>query len=148
MRCLIWIIRKLFLVKEIISQNGELHFQRYRLLSTPWFNVYLHRILRSDQDAHFHDHPWHFRSLILRGGYQEHFTWYPDHKFVYSAEYEPGSLVVRHAQDAHQLTLLTPEVWTLVLTSGRERVWGYQTPAGWIDFLTYRQLKRDGKLPT
>jgi hypothetical protein len=35
----------------------------------------------------------------------------------------------------------------LVLTSGRERVWGYQTEQGWIDFKSYRQLKNEGKLP-
>lgn len=51
------IIRKFFLVKEIISKEGEVHFRRYRLLATPWFNIYIHNIRRSDEDIHMHDHP-------------------------------------------------------------------------------------------
>lgn len=45
---------------------------RYKLLHTPWFGLYFHRIMRSDMGRHFHDHPWSFLSLILRGGYTEH----------------------------------------------------------------------------
>ena len=66
------VIRTFFLAKEIISKDGVVHFRRYRLLSTPWFNIYIHNILRSDEDAHFHDHPWGFFSFILnctKGGY-------------------------------------------------------------------------------
>lgn len=33
--------------------------------------VYLHEILRDDIDRALHTHPWPFRSLILRGGYNE-----------------------------------------------------------------------------
>jgi hypothetical protein len=45
---------------------------RYQLLRTPWFNIYLHHFLRSDNDRHFHDHPWHFLTILLAGGYIEH----------------------------------------------------------------------------
>ena len=141
-------IKEFFLVKEIVSKEGEVHFRRYRLLSTPWFNIYLHEIRRSDEDAHRHDHPWSFRSLILKGSYSEEVSYHHAyHRIVRSHTYVEGQLVQHDARDAHRLTLKTPVVWTLVLTSGRERVWGYQTKQGWIDFKTYRQLKRDGKLP-
>ena len=150
-----WLMRKLFLTKEIVSKEGRVHFRRYRLLSTPWFNIFVHQILRSDEDLHFHDHPWHFTSYILKGTYYERWTKHPDHKFIYESQYSskppmdgmrPRNKIKHHAQDAHSLTLLTPCVWTLVFTSGRDRVWGYQTPQGWIDFKTYRQLKNEGKL--
>lgn len=146
-----FIIRKLFLVKEIVSKEGEVHFRRYRLLATPWFNLYLHQILKSDEDFHFHDHPWSFRSLILKGSYEEFFSCPPSHYAIHYRRYKTGDVATHPAEDAHSLTLLTPQAWTLVLTTGRERVWGYQTGSGtgqrkWIDFKTYRQLKRDGKL--
>jgi hypothetical protein len=141
------LIRKLFLVKEIISKEGVIHFRRYRLLSTPWFNLYIHNILKSDEDRDFHDHPWSFKSLLLKGSYQENYTQEPSHFAVHFRKYESGDLVIHPATDAHSLHLLTPEVWTLVLTSGRERVWGYQTRKGWIDFKTYRQMKNEGRLP-
>lgn len=141
------LIRALFLVKEIVSKEGKVHFRRYRLLSTPWFNLYLHQILKSDEDKHFHDHPWSFRSFILRGSYEEFFRCPPAFEATHYRRYRENDLVRHPAEDAHSLTLLTPEVWTLVLTSGRARVWGYQTEQGWIDFKTYRQLKTEGKLP-
>jgi hypothetical protein len=157
MSLIIRIIRALFLVKEIISKEGKVHFRRYRLLATPWFNIYIHQILKSDEDAHFHDHPWNFLSYILKGSYHERWTSYPDHKWEYDTVWsslppqnlfkmKPRRVIRHHAQDAHSITILTPEVWTLVFTSGRARVWGYQTPQGWIDFKTYRQLKNEGKL--
>jgi hypothetical protein len=140
-------IRKFFLIKEIISQEGVLHFQRYRLLSTPWFNLYLHHILCSDKDNHFHDHPWKFFSLILKGCYEELFTCAPWYDVIHYRKYRTGQVAMHSAEEAHSITLLTPAVWTLVLTTGRERVWGYQIKDGWMDFKTYRQLKRAGQLP-
>ena len=35
-------------------------------------NLYLHEILRSDDDRALHDHPWPSRSFIIDGGYFEH----------------------------------------------------------------------------
>ena len=37
----------------------------------PWFNVYLHRIMRSDDDRALHDHPWVNCSVLLEGSYVE-----------------------------------------------------------------------------
>jgi hypothetical protein len=151
-----FLLRKLFLVKEIVSKDGELHFRRYRLFSTSRGSIYLHHILKSDEDAHLHDHPWHFTSFILKGSYQEQCTLHPTHRYTYTSVYsakpaeighKPRRHILHHAQDAHSLTLLTPAVWTLVFTWGRPRLWGYQTSQGWIDFETYRQLKRTGQLP-
>lgn len=140
-------IRKFFLIKEIVSKEGEIHFRRYRLLATPWFNLYLHNIRRSDEDRHMHDHPWHFLSLIISGSYGETYRTYPFFDAETHVWYDTGMVIMHDARDVHKITLRTPEVWTLVLTSGRERVWGYRTKSGWIDFKKYRQLKRDGQLP-
>ena len=138
-------IRKLFLVKEIVSKYGQVHFRRYRLIQTPWFAIYIHQIMKSDEDIHLHDHPWAFTSVILSGAYQE--MWKPDPKTYlrYDNRYQ-GDVVVHAATDAHKLTLLSKEVWTMVFTSGRQRVWGYQTPMGWIPNDQYREMKNQGLL--
>jgi hypothetical protein len=144
-----WFIRKYFLIKEIFSQEGELHFQRYRILSTSRFNIYLHRISKSDEDRHFHDHPFSFYSFLIKGSYIDRFTYTPYHYVLHTRTYKAGDIVEHDAEDAHSITLLTPVVWTLVLTGKRKRMWGYRiSPEQWIDFKTYRQLKRAGKLPT
>lgn len=140
------VIRYLFLVKEIIAKNGDVHFRRYRLLQTPWFAIYIHQIMISDFDRDPHDHPWNFSSVILRGAYREVASYPPRFDKIYCNDYYAGDVIEHKAEDAHKLTLVTREVWTLVFTSGRTRYWGYQTPAGWIGHQEYRQLKNEGKL--
>lgn len=140
------LIKKWLLIKEIKSKEGIVHFRRYCLLSTYWFNVYIHQILKSDEDNHFHDHPFDFISLILKGSYEEFYSKAPHHLTVFCKKYLPVQVARHQAEDAHKLTLLTPEVWTLVFTSKRKRTWGYHTQYGWIDFQNYRELKNEGKL--
>jgi hypothetical protein len=141
-----WLLRKLFLVKEIVSQKGVLHFQRFRLLSLPWFSIYVHRILASDEDAHFHDHPWDFVSLILWGAYSEVWVKSPHWSLPRTRLAKPGTLIWHHHSDAHKLTLKSKVVWTLVLTGPHKYDWGYQTENGWVDHWMYRQRKRSGML--
>lgn len=139
-------IRKFFLVKEIVSKYGQIHFRRFRLLQTPWFAIYIHQILKSDEDQDMHDHPWNFTSVILEGSYMEACKIAPDFDSIHYRTYYSGDVIEHKAEDAHKLTLKSQEVWTLVLVSGRTRYWGYQTPAGWIGHEEYRQLKNEGKL--
>lgn len=147
------VIRSLFLVKEIISKDGLVHFRRWRILATPWFNIYIHNILRSDEEAHPHDHPWNFLSFILKGGYSE--EWLPFYEDTAFASGEPmiksvrrpGTFVYHDAKDFHKLTLLKNSAWTLVFTFGKRRpTWGFQTEQGWIEHKAYRELKHEGKL--
>lgn len=46
-------------------------FYRFQLLKTPWRNIYLHFLDAPRPHPHCHDHPWHFWTLLLRGGYEE-----------------------------------------------------------------------------
>jgi len=138
---MLWLIRKLFLVKEILSRTGVLHFQRYRLLQTPWFAVYLHRISASDEDRHAHDHPWDFASFILRGSYREVWSKAPTWFAFNTRVVKPGSLIRHDATDSHQIKLLSPVVWSLVFTGKHTGVWGYQTEWGWMGHETYRRRK-------
>jgi hypothetical protein len=151
------LLRTLFLVKEIVSKEGVVHFRRYRLLSTPWFNLYVHNILRSDEDKDPHDHPFGFIALMFWGSYLEEWRcakedyryWAPPKGFDNPLEKSVrsiGSLYYHAAKDFHRITLCSPSVWTLVLASGRKRPgWGYQTKNGWVHFKEYRQLKNEGK---
>ena len=126
------------LVKEIRSKQGVLHFKRWEIFSLKKRNIhlYLHKIYKADEDADQHDHPWNFWSLILKGSYVEK----TGGKFIYR---QPGSLVHRNAEDTHKITFLKNRkpVYTLVLTHGEPRTWGYKTKKGWMDFTTYRSSK-------
>ena len=115
--------RKLIRVPDLAGKWVD-HLYRITILRTPMFSIKLHKILGSDLDRYLHDHPWHYVSLILSGVYQEE----RQHE---TGIRRPGNLLFRHATSIHRLTLLTPHVWTLFITSGRIRTWGFYTETGW-----------------
>lgn len=145
------IIRKLFLVSEIKSQEGELHFQRFRLFACAFFRIYLHKIYLPDYDLHFHSHPWNFFSLILKGCYWERFTCAPKHAEVFSKIRAAGSIVRHKRTDVHHIETLgaSAPVWTMVFGYGKYETWGYRFKKNissegfdtWVDHRTYRKMK-------
>lgn len=138
--------KKLVLVKKIVSKVGVTHFRRWRLFWSPWGSVYLHNITNSDLDIDPHDHPWNFRSLILKGSYSEVSRYPRDaYKAVYVNVFKPGMVNTKKTTDCHKLTLLTPSVWTLVFAGKRKHDWGYQTATGWVHHKEYNRLRRERK---
>lgn len=120
-----------------------------------WCNVYLHKIIRDDDDRAIHDHPWDNASIILRGQYNEVTLEHPwADRFVtlqtvmervggrpLSAHGYPlrrhartaGSIVSRKAEAAHRLELIGGlPCWTLFVSGRRRRQWGFHTAGGWI----------------
>jgi hypothetical protein len=124
----------IFLTKEIKNRKGEVHFRRYRLLELPWFRIYIHQILKEDRDGDEHDHPWDFASLILRGGYVEQSNGNLRTKKV-------GNLSVCKRPTTHLLYKILAPTWTFIFSWGRRTEWGYNTPKGWVDHITYRKEK-------
>lgn len=148
---------------DITDSAGNLQMRRFYL----WRgrrSIYLHKITMSDPDD-MHCHPWDFKSLILKGGYMEHFGPYPwtgydrlpiDKRFKLwrenterstCVEYTPGSLVIHRATDAHRLELLDKDkpCWTLVFIGPKIRDWGFYTQTGWMHWEPYIQLKFKGQ---
>ncbi len=133
-------IDKIFLIREIRSQKGELHFKRWRLIACPWFNVYIHLIAKADQDKHMHDHPWSFMSLIIHGGFAEQ-------TIDGTKIRRPGSISFNKAEKIHKITHLATLTRTFVITGPRKRDWGYRLKNNtWINNELYRELKNSGKL--
>lgn len=149
-----------FFSRRVIETEGNPYLVRWTIFSCSWFGIFIHKILRSDDDRDLHDHPWDFWSLILWGHYREYVPadWPPafvkDEMIVKSKLCGPGSLVRHKARDAHRLELM-PEltldlvgpayvrtgkfipVWTLFIHGPRKREWGFYTPQGWIHWKLY-----------
>lgn len=118
----------------IENAQGDPYMVRYKVLRTPWFKVFLHHILRSDEDPDAHDHPWAFVSFVLWSGYLEERPGHPPRRIRAGA-------VVRHAAaDAHRLILKRP-AWTAVVVTGKKRSWGFHTPEGWMGYRDYFDRK-------
>src|SRR5687767_8580068 len=113
-------------------------YMRRWILQTPFGTLRIHKILRSDDDRHFHDHPWNFVSFILKGRYVE-ITPCPCGRppvcLTGDREervYKAGQINRKRADALHILRLDHGPVWTFVVTGPRVRRWGFQTENGWV----------------
>ncbi len=145
------LFRFFFLTKEIKSKKGELHFQRYRLFWTPWFALYVHRILKSDEDLHPHSHPWNFLSFILSGSYREKVWDFRDKEMPgMDCTFTAYDTIVRRTWQYHKIEIIKP-VTSLVFVWGKNPfAWGYylhNTTQMAYGHEEYRKLKNEGKLP-
>jgi hypothetical protein len=120
-----------------------------------FFNCYLHRVYRSDDDTALHDHPWWNFSIVLDGGYWEH-TILPGG--VHRKEwFGPGAMQFRgFGRNAHRLELApmhaTGEPWnpdtlmpatTIFITGPVLRRWGFHHPERWVDAYAWDEFCRE-----
>ena len=137
-------------VKEIKSRNGILHFRRYRVVETPFFNVYLHRIFKSGEDIDVHGHPWWFFTWILWGGYCEKFVRNQKAAPTYRLRMFPF-IYFTGLKSFHKIlaTRRDKPVTTLVFTGPRHKMWRYLVPTPQGNLLLtneeYRERKHNGK---
>ena len=106
-----------------------------------WFNIYVHRFCRSDDDRALHDHPWINCSVLLDGSYVEH----TDRG---RTERHAGEVKIRTARSAHRIDLTAGRCWTMFITGPRVREWGFHCPQGWKhwrDFVDERNTGQIGK---
>lgn len=93
----------------------------------------VHQILTSDKDEDYHNHPWPFITIILRGGYWELRPVFDDYTGDIIGETRtwkgPGSILIRSENDYHKVEL--PEgkdSWSLFIMGAYKHVWGYLVP--------------------
>lgn len=144
-----WAFMERFVVPDYAHPDtDDDYLTRVRLIQTPLFGVYLHKLETADPRPTLHDHPWPFLAIVLRGGYDEmrrdtHVVKPGDTRTFVDGRVEilPHSYAHPHRvkrinwmpfQALHWIDKLhrTP-TWTLVIVGRRTRVWGY--------------LDRDGK---
>jgi hypothetical protein len=111
----------------VIGDPDHPYMRRWWVVPRSEFcNVYLHEILRSDDDRALHDHPWDNTSMLLSGSYIEHT---PEGSFLREA----GSVVTRKATDPHRLEIPAGgRAISLFLTGPKLREWGFHCPHGWV----------------
>jgi len=103
------------------------------------FSVRVHHFYRSDDERAFHDHPWWFVTLVLKGGYTDVSSCPVCHGHgVYEQWCDHcggtgqvldhlGRGQVRFRPALHQHTVRTDPggVWTVILTGPNVRTWGF-----------------------
>ncbi len=109
-----------------------------------FFNIYLHRFLRSDEDRALHDHPWINLSILLEGEYTEHSiaAGGVEHAVVRKA----GAFKFRGARSAHRIELHNGFCWTLFITGPKLRKWGFHCPKGWRPWEEFTDARDKGQI--
>lgn len=77
----------------------------------------------------YHDHPWHFRTFILWGGYTDVST--GRYGQLVHDDLRIGSYRFRPALHRHK-TIVGRPTFTIVLTGPTEREWCEGTPEHWV----------------
>lgn len=109
------------------------YMNRWWLLPYTWWRpaARIHEILRSDDDRAFHDHPWPYMTIILRGGYFEVRPTYDESGLftgITRRWYGPGSVLFRRAKSWHRLEVPCGTIATTLFITGRmSQKWGFQT---------------------
>src|ERR1700683_401554 len=86
-------------------------FVRRWKFRSPLGAVHVHHFLRSNSEGVYHDHPWWFLTIVLRGCYTDHSP-QPDGSERYD-HLRAGSVRFRHRDHVHRVE--TNGAWTLVL---------------------------------
>lgn len=137
---------------EILTPDGsQVYLRRWYLIRfAKLFSIRLHHILLPDTDRDPHDHPWPFVSIIVRGGYNE--VWSPAmpdpsrrsalwHHYALTHEKVVRRISHHRSTDLHQIQRFhRGSTWSLFITGPEKRVWGFQTPDGWM---TWKDYERD-----
>lgn len=125
------IINRVFKAEEINGKNRcPTYLYRWTLLSTRWFNVYLHHFVGDDWSRDLHDHPKRFISIGLLGNYLEET---PTGERRYRAPW----IRTFPANHIHRIRILDRDCWTLVITLRAVREWGFWHFGRWIPWKQY-----------
>ena len=101
------------------------YMRRFWLLRLGPLQIRLHHILAEDPGRDHHDHPWPFRSVILRGWYLEqreggrHFR-----------REAGGTYRMKRGQFHRIVQVADGGAWTLFITWGARRGWGFKRADG------------------
>lgn len=129
-----WALLKTTYIPETATAETAL-LKRWRIIQTPLFALYLHCHFKPDPSRHLHDHPYNFRTWILKGDYSERrdngllFVWRAGSRHFMKAEL-PHSI--------HALSRIP--TWTLLFVGRRRRDWGFYTDNGWVPHKKYELL--------
>jgi hypothetical protein len=148
------------------ASHTVLYLRRFYIFRSRWFglnfgDIYLHNIVRSDDDQDPHDHPWGFRGIVLRGGYTDERWYWAEYRCIppttkkgvrlgpVRESVEPFQFIRRVAEHIHRVRLNSgpqgdeTQAWTLIFTSAYARDWHFITENGPVFWRRYLGIPDD-----
>jgi len=103
--------------KEPLGEGDCPYVIRWKL-NLYLFSIRIHHFVRSDDKRAFHDHPFSFITLVLKGHY-----W--DNNQTGAELMDAGTIKYRPSHYRHSVVVPEGGVWTLLLTGREKRDWGF-----------------------
>lgn len=127
----------------IIGGAEDPYLRRWWMIPRNWlFNIYLHELVRSDDDRALHDHPWLNCSILIDGAYVEHTieAGGVNRRVMRRA----GEIKLRRAIAAHRLEIVEGQnARSIFITGPRLRSWGFHCRWGWRRWQDFCQSADD-----
>lgn len=144
--------------REELACRSGVYLRRWRI-EAPLFSIRLHHWLHSDDTRSFHDHPWGFYTIILKGKYHDCSPADPNKipfmktnwdgsTYPYPIVMElmtPGKVRYRPAHHKHYVLVEPPGCWTILITGPKIRRWGFWVKEKFV--VSYRYFYRYGSHP-
>lgn len=147
-----------------IIKDGDLYMERFWLFNPypdsgqsgadrkPWrfpLSIRIHHIWLPDQDRDCHDHPWHARTIVLRGWYSEQrpmrfamFSHVPGFHYFKTFTREEGDTATLKFGEYHRITDVSHGgVWTLFITGKYRGTWGFNVDGVKVQWRKYLGLE-------
>lgn len=97
-----------------------MYLERFTILKFFNLHIRIHKILSEDKTVFYHNHPFHFLSIILSGGYVEEIL--KDDKII-TKHYKNGAFIFRSKNTYHRIKSVEPNTKTLFFTFGNYKNW-------------------------
>jgi len=82
------------------------------------FSLRVHHWLSGDDPRNYHDHPWSFITVVLKGYYIDKSNSGNEHMY-------PGTIRFRPANHSHTVYVGDTGCWTIIITGPIVRKWGF-----------------------
>lgn len=109
------------ILKKLPDGNEAAYLDRYTIIRSRPFAVYLHHFVDRDQDTEMHDHPWHAVSWVMTGWYMERYLQADlktcERKVRFFNRIQPNRF--------HMITEAKPGTWTLFIRFKKTKRWGF-----------------------
>ena len=128
-----------------IYHGRTLYMGRFWVIRRRWNlpSVRLHWILKPDNARDLHSHPFHFRTIILRGWYMQEVPgkyWPSQKNDTRLVKMRPGMQSTCGYGQFHRITQVSKGgCWTLfIMWGGKRKDWGFMTKNGYVPAAEYK----------
>jgi hypothetical protein len=100
------------------------YLERFTILKISNFHIRIHKILSEDKTPFYHNHPFHFLSIVINGGYTEEIL---HNGKVKTKQHNSFAFIFRNKNTYHKIASVKPNTKTLFFAIGNTKKWNLKS---------------------